>query len=36
MDSEARRSQNEIARYLKQIAEQLEKQNQLLEQLIKK
>ena len=36
MDSETRRSQSEIARYLKQIAEQLERQNQLLEQLVRK
>jgi hypothetical protein len=35
MDSETRRSQNEIARHLQKIAEQLEKQNNLLEQVVK-
>lgn len=35
MDSEARRTQNEIARYLQRIAEQLDKQNLILEELLK-
>lgn len=35
MDSETRRSQNEIARHLQKIAEQLEKQNNLLEEVVK-
>lgn len=35
MDSETRRSQNEITRHLQKIAEQLERQNALLEQVVK-
>ena len=35
MDSEARRSQNEIARHLQRIAEKLDKQNLILEELLK-
>jgi|AntAceMinimDraft_6_1070360.scaffolds.fasta_scaffold242835_1 hypothetical protein len=34
MDSEARRTQSDIARYLQKIAENIEKQNLLLEKVV--